>query len=100
MTREYLGEKEVGEVCAANSECKSEICVAGKSGVRRCTQTCCTPSDCAAYDWAQSCRPPFAGTDALSDTNATAIINSLGRQAISLNGVWQEPGIGSICMPK
>ncbi len=95
LWREYSGVKNLGEACSENLECKSEICVAGPSGQKRCTQTCCTNADCASLPWASGCRPPFLGTT-VPDSNADAIRDALGRQT-GFGTAW---AISPICMPK
>ncbi|MBN1962444.1 MAG: hypothetical protein JW841_16035 [Deltaproteobacteria bacterium] len=88
---EYQGTKKLGEICETASECQSEICVASPSGVKRCSHTCCTNKDCAAYDWASACRPTFT-----SDTYGESIIKTLGRNDILLNSIAGAP----VCMPR
>jgi hypothetical protein len=100
LWREYGGFKDVGEVCGADTECKSEICIAGYSGTKRCTQTCCTSRDCAAYDWAESCRPGLTGSPTLTDDNFDAIATSLGRVAFATFGTFPAMGLTPICMPR
>jgi hypothetical protein len=96
LWREYAGQKNVGDLCSKDSECKSEICVAGPSGVKRCTQTCCTNGDCADFPWASACRPPLlSGLPALEDDNLDAILLSLGRD--TGDGIaWAAT---TLCMP-
>ncbi|MCK5690038.1 hypothetical protein KAI87_12250 [Myxococcota bacterium] len=98
---EYGGEKNAGELCSTDSECKSEICVEGASGDKRCTHTCCINSDCADYSWAQGCRPPFAGTSSVADPNFGAMSHSLGRK-IYTSAVQGLPAfaVTPICMPR
>ncbi len=105
LGREYQGLKQVGELCGLDAECRSEICVAGPSGEKRCTHTCCTSRDCADYDWASACRPPFnqppvTASHPLVDANFDAIAASLGRTAITLNGIGTAEAWTTLCMPR
>lgn len=106
LWREYQGTKEVGATCASNSECKSEICAQGPSGDRRCTTTCCTSEDCAAFAWADGCRPPFydsptlTGDEDIADVNFQQVIEALGRELITTSGRGQAIGISPLCMPR
>ena len=76
-----------------------EICVAGTSGVKRCTHTCCTNRDCT-YDWAESCRPPFYGSHAVGDPSFADMAHSLGRTAFTLAGSFAAIGVSPLCMPR
>ncbi len=100
LWREHAGGKLVGEACAADGECATEICVAGPSGVKRCSHTCCTDADCADYDWAGSCRTPFSGAHAVADANFEAIDDALGRQAYTPVGTFLAEGAGMLCLPR
>ena len=100
LWREYQGDQLVGELCAEDDDCRSEICVAGPSGVKRCTHTCCTDRDCANYDWAGSCRTPFNPPSPVADQNVDDIQLSLGRWSITSAGVSRSPARTTLCMPR
>jgi len=97
---EYGGQRNVGELCNSDAECKSEICVAGPSGQKRCTHTCCTNRECADYDWALSCRPPFVGDHSVADANFLEITRSLGRKSSSTTITTPIDAITTLCMPR
>lgn len=103
LAKEYNGAKELGATCNSNSECKSEICVAGESGVKRCTQTCCTNLDCAGLSWTSGCRPPFfdAGGNStpVADQNFSDIVYALGRKFVGSTSTGDAYGITPICFP-
>lgn len=100
LWHEYPGTKELGETCSTDAECKSEICVAGITGAKKCTQTCCTNQDCAPFVWADGCRPFFAGSHVLADDNYDAASLSLGRQiAPIVPNSLIATAMGSVCVP-
>ncbi len=99
LWKEYQGTLDVGALCSNDTECKSEVCIAGVSGEKRCTHTCCTNDDCANYDWAQSCRPPFGGGTVV-DSDFEDSLESLGRVGVTITGTGSVPAAGTICMPR
>ncbi len=97
LWREHGGStKELGESCTQDADCKSEICVAGPSGQKRCTHTCCSNEDCAGYEWASACRPPFSPESLVGDDNADEVFMSLGRGS----GFDTVGAVSPICFPK
>ncbi len=106
LAKEYNGAKQLGATCNANSECLSEICVAGESGVKRCTQTCCTNLDCAGLSWTIGCRPPFfdapgsTGEEAVADANFSDIVYALGRKIVGGGSTGSSYGVTPICFPR
>jgi hypothetical protein len=104
LWREYQGTREVGEICASNADCKSELCALGPSGTKRCTHTCCTNEDCTGYAWSGACRPPFfdsnlVGDETMADDGFVQIIEAAGREIIAPGTRDQAIGITPICMP-
>jgi hypothetical protein len=100
LWRQFQGTLEIGEPCTEDSECKSEICIAGASDQKRCTQTCCRPEDCADYDWAESCRPPFRGTHDVVDPAADDWAASLGRVVVTEIGLFRARSYTTFCVPR
>jgi hypothetical protein len=100
LWRQFNGALEIGEPCTADSECKSEICIAGASGQKRCSQTCCRPEDCADFDWAESCRPPFSGDHDVVDPAAADWASSLGRVMVTEIGLFQARSFAPVCVPR
>ncbi len=98
LWREYGGALAIGQLCTADSDCKSEMCIAGPAGNKRCTHTCCNKEDCADYDWAESCRPAFAGTTPVSDPNVADVRRSLGRIAWPFAAIAEA--YTTVCMPR
>ena len=106
LYREWSGSKQLGAVCNANSECLSEICAQGASGVKRCTQTCCTNLDCAGLGWTTGCRPPFfdaltsTGEEPVADAQFEQLVYALGRQIVGNGSTGSSFGVTPICFPE
>lgn len=106
LWREYAGTKGAGETCSSNEECESEMCIKGASGVGRCTQTCCRPSDCAGFAWSVGCRTPVtnlstAEDDGVFDPFFDENWLAMGREIVAVDFSDERAvGVTSICMPQ
>lgn len=102
---EYSGTKSAGEMCDDDSECASEICARGASGVSRCSHTCCRPSDCADYEWSSGCRTPLSNgsstvDDGIADSSFDQLRRALGRRLVTVGIQDQASGLTTMCIPR
>ncbi|MEM6533758.1 MAG: hypothetical protein AAF654_14135 [Myxococcota bacterium] len=102
---EYEGTKRLGEVCLSDAECESEICARGDSGIARCSQTCCRPTDCSGLSWSVGCRTPLTNgptsvDDQLFDPNFDENRGALGRRLITSVTTAAASGLTTFCMPE
>ncbi len=53
--KQGTGTRRIGEDCTSDSSCASELCRTISDNVKKCTDVCCTDTDCASVGWV--CRP-------------------------------------------